>query len=313
MPKMTDRIKPAHIDLYLSYRCQNNCLFCSASSLMRKFRRFPPGTGEVSDYLVQKRRSGIISVNFTGGEPTLHPEFGKIVAAAKRLGFKVSVNTNGERFAEKEFTRETAPFIDEVSFSFHGASSRSHDHLMGKKGNFRKQCLGLKNLSAYPVRFFSNTVVTRSNLGSLSDIVQFCINKGIQEILISQVVPEGRGLENYAGLTVRLREMKKIIPHLVRRAGRKKRVIRFFGFPMCIMEGHAVCSNDLYFDPRLYAERALIRGRPVLKEKKVLSPDYKRTKPGKCRSCIYVRTCGGIFREYYKKFGSEELEPVKND
>lgn len=302
-----------HIDFYLSYQCQDNCLFCSASSLMQKFHDYPLGLKEVSDYLIKKKKDGITSVNFTGGEPTLYPDFKEILKLSKKLNFKVQVNTNGERFADAKFTEETAPFIDEISFSIHGADGKLHDFLMGKTGSFKKVQMGLKNLIPYPIKFFSNLVVTQFNFNSLEEIAEFCFDNGVAELLVSNVVPEGRGLKNYSKLIIRLKDMKEMIPCLKKMADSKNGIIRFFGFPMCVLNNYAVCSNDLYFDLRLYVERAIQKGSLILKEKKILSPDYKRMKPEKCKICFYHNVCGGIFKEYYKKFGDRELEPMKNE
>jgi MoaA/NifB/PqqE/SkfB family radical SAM enzyme len=279
---------------------------------MSKFKDHPLSFKEISDFLNKKKKEGLISVNFTGGEPTLYPEFENLLKLAKELKLKVYVNTNGERFADPAFAKKTAPFIDEICFSFHGADKKIHDFLMGKNGSFQKQLRGVKNLSTYPVKFFSNLVVNKFNSKYLERIAEFSFNKGIKELLISNIVPEGRGLENYSKLTIRLRDAKKIIPRLVKIADSKNKIIRFFGFPMCVLENYAVCSNDFFFDKRLYLERAFKNGKPILKEKKIFSPAYKRIRPTKCKICLYNKVCGGIFEEYYKNFGDEELEPIKN-
>lgn len=310
---MINSNKITHIDFYLSYQCQNHCLFCSASSLMEKFHNYPLGFKEVSDFLEKKKKEGINSINFTGGEPTLYPKFKELLKLAKKLNFKVYVNTNGEKFSDPKFTKEIAPFIDEICFSFHGANSKVHNFLMGGNGSFKKQLKGLINLSGYPIKFFSNLVVTKLNFDSLEKIVQFSFKNGIKELLVSNVVPEGRGLKNYLKLAIRLKDMKKIVPRLVKIANSKNIIIKFFGFPMCILEGNAVSSNDLFFDKRLYVERNFMEGKPVLKEKNVFSPTYKRIKPDKCKNCLYNKICGGVFKEYYKNFGDQELQSVKNE
>lgn len=309
---MTKTNKINHIDFYISYQCQNNCIFCSASSLMSKFRNHPLKFKEISDLLKRKRKEGITSVNFTGGEPTLYPEFGVLLKLAKELKFKVYVNTNGERFADPEFVKKTAPLIDEVCFSIQGPNNKVHDFLMNTKGSFKRQLKGLKNLSRYPIRLFSNLVVTKFNFDFLEETVRFAFKNGVQELLVSNLVPEGRGIESYSQLVVKLKDAQKIIPKLTKIADFQNRVIRFFGFPMCVLKSYAVCSNDFFFDKRLYVERGLKRGKSILKQKKVFFPDYKRTKPPKCKNCLYNKVCGGVFKEYYKIFGDKELAPIKN-
>jgi len=301
--------KITHIDFYLCYRCQDNCLFCSASFLMKKFKNYPLSLNEVSDFLIKIKKKGITSINFTGGEPTLYPYFESVLRLSKRLKFKVYVNTNGEKFADKNFVNKTAPFIDEVCFSFQGHNKKVHNFLVNTKGNFEKQLRALKNLSSYPIRFFSNLVVTKFNFNFLQKTTQFVFENGIQELLISNLVPEGEGLKNYPVLIVRLKKIKEIIPFLINIANSKRKIIRFIGFPMCILKPYFFYSNDLFFDSRLYVERGFKKDKPVLIQKKIFSPEYKRFKSAKCKNCVYNKICGGVFKEYYKRFGDEELNP----
>ena len=48
-----------------------------------------------------------------------------------------------------------------------------------------------------------------------------------------------------------------------------------------------------------------------LKEERCLLPIRGRIKTAKCRSCLYGKICGGIFEEYFKRFGDEELLPFR--
>jgi uncharacterized radical SAM superfamily Fe-S cluster-containing enzyme len=46
------------------------------------------------------------SVQFSGGEPTLHPDFPRILSAARDLGFThLQVATNGSRFVDPDYAK----------------------------------------------------------------------------------------------------------------------------------------------------------------------------------------------------------------
>lgn len=109
-----------HIDFHVSYRCFNQCVFCSSANSIERFRNHPLKIEEIIKLLETKKEKGFSSVNFTGGEPTLYPSFNILVRETKRLGYRVYVGTNGGRFESKKFCLEVIPFLDEVYFSCHG-------------------------------------------------------------------------------------------------------------------------------------------------------------------------------------------------
>ena len=113
-------MKMEHIDFHISYRCVNKCIFCSSAGSIKKFKNHILNLEEIIKILKEKRKKGFKSVNFTGGEPTLHPQFVNLVKKAKELGYRIYVGTNGKMFENKDFCRKSAPFLDEICFSIHG-------------------------------------------------------------------------------------------------------------------------------------------------------------------------------------------------
>ena len=77
-------------------RCNYRCPFCHNAELL-------DGTAEAvmtrEEFLVfLKKRSGLLDgVCISGGEPTLCPDLGELMADIKALGFAVKLDTNGSR------------------------------------------------------------------------------------------------------------------------------------------------------------------------------------------------------------------------
>lgn len=299
-----------HIDFHISYKCLNKCIFCSSSDSMEKFGNHPLEIECLIKLLGDKRKKGFKSVNFTGGEPTIFPSFLKLIRETKKLGYKIYVGTNGGRFADRNFCFEAANFLDEVCFSLHGHTPRLHNFLTGDKGSFKRLRKALDNLSQFPIRFSSNTVVTKYNFGSLEKILGSLKRNRIKQVLISNLAPEGRGLINYDQLVVKLKDFRSLIPTLVKVADKSNMIIRFFGLSACILGNFACHSNDFSWDNRLNIEQAKNK-RFYLEEEESLSPQRKRIKPLKCQCCLYNQICGGIFQEYFERFGDGELKPFK--
>jgi MoaA/NifB/PqqE/SkfB family radical SAM enzyme len=300
-----------HIDFHISYRCNNKCIFCSSADCIKKFKNHPLKFEKIFAIL-KKKSDKFKSVNFSGGEPTLCPFFQRLVKETKNFGYKIYIGSGGEKFADKKFCKETAPFINEIIFSLHGHKATLHNFHTNNKKSFEKITKAIKNFKNFPVRLSTNTVVTKYNINSLEDILKFIIkHKQIKQILISNLAPEGKGSKNYDKLVPKLSIFKKIAPALIEIADKNNSIIKFFGFPACIFGKYAVYSNDFVWDERLNIEQAQNKTKFFLQEDRGFFPTRSRIKTQKCQSCFYKNICGGLFEEYYKKFGDKELEPIK--
>lgn len=75
--------------------CNFRCAFCHNTSLVMQEGEAIPER-EILDFLI-KRKKFVDAVCITGGEPTLQPDLWEFVAALKKEGFFVKLDTNGTR------------------------------------------------------------------------------------------------------------------------------------------------------------------------------------------------------------------------
>ena len=75
-------MKPVLCNYYVTYRCNATCSFCDIweqpSPLI--------DLGDAARNLDDLRRLGVRIIDFTGGEPLLHPQIGELLAMAKERG-----------------------------------------------------------------------------------------------------------------------------------------------------------------------------------------------------------------------------------
>jgi len=294
-----------HIDFHISYQCNNKCIFCSSSNSISEHNSICLKLEEVCALLLKKRKLGFQSINLTGGEPTFYPDFIPLVKFIKKLGYRIYVGTNGGNFVNKDFCSVLAPLIDEVCFSCHGLSQKDYTKITNSRYSFLRLKKALGNLSPYPIKLSVNVVVIKHNFLNLQRILSFLVKNKIERVLISNLAPEGQGLINYDKLLVRLEEIRKKIHGLVSFSNKNNLLIKFFGLPACVLGEYACYSNDFCWDERLNIE--LGKGLR-LKEEKCWLPTRGRIKAVKCTDCLYNDICGGIFEEYFKRFGDGELK-----
>lgn len=83
--------RPVSLQFALTDRCNLNCEFCSNAN--REGNEL--SVDEIRDVLTVFRDMGALSVEFTGGEPTLHPHINEIIRFAHLLGYSIGIKTNG--------------------------------------------------------------------------------------------------------------------------------------------------------------------------------------------------------------------------
>jgi len=164
------------------HSCNLACPICYADS--------PVGTGAKLDFVpmkeVQSRVEGVISrkgkieiLQFSGGEPTLHPQLADLCRWVKQHGQIdfLLLNTNGVRFAkEPGICAELGEIFREgglqVYLQFDGTLAEGQNELRG--GDLRElKAQALKNLASVNIPVTLAMTVTTRNLPQLGETIRF--------------------------------------------------------------------------------------------------------------------------------------------
>ena len=301
------------LELHLTYTCPERCSFCSEDHRMSAYKAYPVTWARVATVLRQQASRGVKNVHFTGGEPTIHPQFVEVLALAKKLGMRTSIGTIGTMIARRDFAERAMPFLDEALFSLHGPRAEIHDAVAGRAGSFEQVCTAITNARALRPGFhaYVNTVVTRENVEALPDTAALADALGAELLVVSNLTPEGKGLDAYEQLAVDLPTLARILPQLPGRAPHA--VVRFFGTPMCVLGEHAFLSNDLHWDPRVTVEWASAPGKVVFDGIYSWAPDRKRVHTRECERCARKDVCMGVFDRYAERFDTSALTPFTKE
>jgi len=295
------------LELHLTYTCPERCSFCSEDHRMTRYKPYAVTWARVATVLRQQAARGVKNVHFTGGEPTIHPQFVEVLALAKKLGMRTSIGTIGTMIARRDFAERALPYLDEALFSLHGPSADVHDAMAGRAGSFEQVCAAITHARALrrDFRAYVNTVVTRESVEVLPETAALADALGAELIVISNLTPEGKGLDAYERLAVPLETLRRILPTVPSRAPRA--VVRFFGTPMCLLGEHAFLSNDLHWDPRVTVEWGSAPGKVVFDGIYSWAPDRKRVHTEECEGCARRSVCMGVFDRYAELFPTDAL------
>ncbi len=301
------------LELHLTYRCPERCVFCSEDHRMTSYRGFPVTWGRVARTLRLHAERGVTAVHLTGGEPTLHPRFVDVCVLAKKLGMRTSVGTIGTRLRDRSFAARALPHLDEALFSLHGPTAEVHDRVAGRPGSFAQVTQAIANARELKPGFglFVNTVICKENVEQLPETVALAERLGARLIVISNTTPEGAAFDVYEELAVPLETLARVLPAVPSKVDQA--VVRFFGVPMCLLGPHRAMSNDVHWDPRVTVEWQSAPGKVAFAGIYSWAPDRRRVHVEACGGCSRRSVCMGVYDTYAERWSTQSLRPCSSD
>jgi uncharacterized radical SAM superfamily Fe-S cluster-containing enzyme len=163
----------------LTNRCNLSCPICFANSNVAgyvyepSFEEIKRLLGNLRDY----RPTPASAVQLTGGEPTIHPDFLRIVASAREMGFShIQIASNGITLAEPGFAEKCAEAgLHTVYLQFDGVDDEVYEFTRGRK-LFDIKKRALENIHRAGMKAcLVPTIVKGINDSQVVKILQFAI------------------------------------------------------------------------------------------------------------------------------------------
>ncbi|HIH89787.1 radical SAM/SPASM domain-containing protein [Ignicoccus hospitalis] len=144
----------------------------------------------------QLDRAGVAAVALSGGEPTIHPHFWRVVKELSDRFIYVAVATNGWLLADKRMAEKAKRAgVRYVEVSVDSADPKKHDEFRGIPGSWKRAVKALKNAAELGMNAAMATTVTRLNVDEVDDILDLAEEIGIKRVVFFNFVPTGRGKE----------------------------------------------------------------------------------------------------------------------
>ncbi|HET89691.1 MAG TPA: radical SAM protein [Chloroflexi bacterium] len=184
---------PVLSEIALTYRCQNRCFFCYASSPDRG-RQVPEMTTaevqKVLDKIVAQAR--VPTVSFTGGEPTLRDDLPELIAHARKREMRTNLITNGIRCADAEFVAQLAEAgLHSAQVSVEAGDALTHDAVVAHPGAFERTMEGVRNLKAADIHTHTNTTINTRNREALPALIDLLAEMGQEYLSMNMVIRTG--------------------------------------------------------------------------------------------------------------------------
>ena len=156
--------------------CNLKCPFCSQA----KVQKVNMNLNDAKKLLIELKQMGVISINYTGGEPLVYPHIEELLKFGNSLGFEQTLITNAINLLRRE---KVIRYINNVGISLHGIPE-VHDNLCNMSGAFKNVENSIdKLLKEYPhVNVNINYTLTKDNVDikNLEFVKDFCKKKNIK-------------------------------------------------------------------------------------------------------------------------------------
>lgn len=175
---LTPRADPVYVRASVAATCNLTCLYCPKDEGMEN--RVPATLRGRTLTLDQYRtnlshlaRNGIRGISFTGGEPTLNRQLPELIGAASGLFERVELTTNGRFLAE--MLPAIAPRLALLKVSLDSVDSGVNGRLTaGSEEDTHRAIRAIRLSCAAGLRVAVNTVVMRSTVAGLDDVISLC-------------------------------------------------------------------------------------------------------------------------------------------
>jgi radical S-adenosyl methionine domain-containing protein 2 len=197
---------PETVNIHLWPRCNQRCRYCYGQFPERPSTLGFEGWADIARSLAT---AGVRRLNFSGGEPTLHPDMLGIARATRAVGLMTSIVTNGARL-----TSELLAEMNVVALSIDAGDDAGNERI-GRVGPSGRSYVAHIEDAAARVRAAGgglklNTVVTRLNLDA--DLTALCRRVRPDKFKLLQFVSvEGENAERAPELAVSSEEFKRFV------------------------------------------------------------------------------------------------------
>lgn len=180
-----------HLVVELTNVCNLHCGYClrDEDALYHTRARFFPV--DLLRRIAREARdaANVAHVVFTGGETTLHPQFGEVLAAVADEGLTCGFVTNGWHFERVwPALKANRAAVRHVAFSLDGATRESHDRWRGE-GSFVRLVRAFARCQSAGLPFGVKVGLRRDTLPHIEAVTMFAARMGASGVSFGHLLP----------------------------------------------------------------------------------------------------------------------------
>lgn len=179
---------PKLVHIELTNICNFKCTHCYKNALSEGAFM---DLSTLERYIYAPLKGIVPIIHFTGGEPTLHKHFEKIVHMFQN-GFLLQLTTNGSRI--KSYPVEIFECFQAIDISLYGLSSKEYGENTGHPEAFEFVKENCCSLHERKIDYRITTVLNKHNMYNMENYIRFAIEVGASSVSFSLPMQSGRAM-----------------------------------------------------------------------------------------------------------------------
>jgi MoaA/NifB/PqqE/SkfB family radical SAM enzyme len=188
---------PVALTFAVTYKCQCNCVHCSADNHLRKGVQ-ELSTEEAKKLIDDSLDLGVTILAFTGGEPLLRDDIFELISYVDKDKAMPILFTNGLLLTDENVEKLADAGLYTLFVSLDSPNPGEHDRLRGKPGLFDAAVEGLKKMKSKGVFVSLSSYASRENTrnGVYKKMYKLAQDLGVHNLLLFDNVPTGKLLKD---------------------------------------------------------------------------------------------------------------------
>lgn len=173
--------QPINGTFELTERCNLTCSMCNVrhSAGNSSIHSKELSSADWLELASQAIDNGTVFLLLTGGEVFLRPDFFDIYTPLTRLGFLITLFTNGTLITDTIAHSLADLPPSKMEITLYGATAATYETVTGVTGSFARCCEGIETLVKYGVPLGLKTTLTRQNVKELRAMRQLASDWGL--------------------------------------------------------------------------------------------------------------------------------------
>lgn len=192
---------PLSVTFELTPLCNFSCVMCYVhltNEQMEKQGRMLSAE-EWIKLAAQAKEMGTLYITLTGGEPFTRPDFWQIYSQLSKMGFLISILSNGYLIDEsvmEKFREYGTPYM--IKLSAYGASNEAYQKTCKVKDGFTKLDRAVTFIKEAGIPFAVTATVVKENMSDLKGMIEWSKRRNVPFTHSVTVVKSARGAVNTA-------------------------------------------------------------------------------------------------------------------
>jgi MoaA/NifB/PqqE/SkfB family radical SAM enzyme len=262
-------------------------------------------SGKLEMQIAQALWRGNDYIDFSGGEPTIHPDMPRLVKYCRSINMRCCIITNA-LCGVKTLDKLIDAGINDFLVSIHGTAD-THNNIVGMADARDRQNRFLDRLHERGVSFRFNCVLNKGNEDELGEIVDYMLERRPRIVNFINMNPHGDWAGDMAGTRSVIADLRKIEPLLTSSVARLEAAgigVNLRYYPMCrIGEAARKCvCNDLHvvFDPYEWDYEIQPKTMFKFRQWSVQTSHNLEHKGDPCKACDLQWICGGVNQAFHR-------------